>query len=93
MKSSDVYKASLQKIKSNPAVQTAVGTPIKEGMFISGNVSTTGAEGSANLSIPISGPKGKAKVYINASKETGRWVYSDFIVEIEGSGQRINLLE
>jgi hypothetical protein len=50
-----------------------------------------GASGEANLSIPISGPKGKARIYLKAEKSLGRWNYSDLVVEIEKTGERIDL--
>jgi photosystem II stability/assembly factor-like uncharacterized protein len=64
--------------------------PVNDGLIISdGN----GASGEANLSIPITGPKGKGTVYVAAKKSLGRWNYSGLIVEIEKTHQRIDLLE
>jgi Cytochrome oxidase complex assembly protein 1 len=45
----------------HPAVIEALGSPIKEGFFVSGNTNVNGASGEANLSIPISGPREKAR--------------------------------
>ena len=47
----------------------------------------------ANLSIPISGPKGKGTIYVAANKSLGRWNYSGLIVEIAKTHQRIDLLQ
>ena len=69
-----------------------VGTPIEEGMFLSGNTNVDGSSGSADLTIPISGPKGKAKVYAVATKRAGRWAYSTLEAEIDGRDERIDLL-
>jgi hypothetical protein len=52
-----------------------------------------GATGEANLSIPISGPEGKGTIYVKAQKSLGRWSYSDLVVEIQKTGQRIDLLK
>src|SRR5436190_7143910 len=54
IRSSDVYKDALAKAKMNPAVISALGSPIKEGLFLSGSSNVNGASGEANLSIPIS---------------------------------------
>lgn len=71
-----------------------LGSPINEGFLVSGNtnVNVNGASGEANLSIPISGPKGKGTIYVAANKSLGRWNYSGLVVEIEKTHQRIDLL-
>jgi Cytochrome oxidase complex assembly protein 1 len=92
MKSTDVYKDAVAKAKANPAVIEALGAPIKEGMFLSGNTKADGASGEANLAIPISGPKGKGKIYVVATKTAGEWKPSVLAVEIEASKERIDLL-
>ena len=93
MKSSDVYKTALDRAKANPEVVAALGTPIKDGLFVSGNTHADGASGEANLSIPISGPKGKGTVYVVAEKKAGRWNYSTMEVEVPGRSDRIDLNE
>ena len=93
MKSTDVYKDALERAKANSAVIEALGSPIAEGFLVSGNTNVNGAAGQANLSIPISGPKGKGTIYVAASKSLGRWNYSGLIVEIAKTHQRIDLLQ
>ena len=91
MKSSDAYKTAVARAKANPEVVAAIGTPIEEGMFVSGKTNVDGSSGEADLTIPISGPKGKAKIYAVATKRAGRWDYSTLEVEIDGRGERIDL--
>jgi hypothetical protein len=93
IKSTDPYKDAFAKAKMHPAVIEALGSPIKEGFFVSGNTNVNGASGEANLSIPISGPKGKGTIYAKAEKSLGRWSYSDLVVEIQKAGRRIDLLK
>ena len=92
VKSTDVYKDAVARAKSHPAVNEALGSPITEGFLVSGNTNVNGASGEANLSIPISGPKGKGTVYVAATKSLGRWNYSGLVMEIAGTHQRIDLL-
>ena len=92
IKSTDVYKDALARAKANPDVIAALGSPIKEGLFVSGNTNVNGASGEANISIPISGPKGKGTIYVVAKKSAGRWEYSELVVEIEKTKERIDLL-
>src|SRR5471032_657415 len=68
MKSSDAYKIAVTRAKNDERVVRAIGKPISEGMFMSGNTNVSGGSGQADLAIPISGPKGKAKIYAVATK-------------------------
>ena len=92
IKSTDLYKDPLARAKTHPAVIEALGSPIREGFLVSGNTNVNAASGEGNLSIPISGPKGKGTIYVAATKSLGRWNYSGLIVEIEKTHQRIDLL-
>jgi hypothetical protein len=93
MKSSDVYKDALARAKTHPAVIEALGSPVTEGFLLSGNTNVNGASGEANLSIPVSGPKGKGTTYVAATKSLGRWNYSGLVLEIAKTRQRIDLLQ
>lgn len=91
MKSSDAYKAGLARAQASPAVSAALGSPIEAGWFASGSVNVTGPSGEAHLEIPISGPKGQGKVFVEATKSAGAWTYSKLEVLVEASGERIDL--
>ena len=93
VKSSDVYKDALARAKTHPAVIEALGSPVTEGLLLSGNTNVNGASGEANLSIPVSGRKGKGTIYVAATKSLGRWNYSGLVLEIERTHQRIDLLQ
>jgi hypothetical protein len=93
MKSTDVYKEALARAKTDPTVIEALGSPIKDGVLVSGNSSVNGASGESNLAIPISGPKGKGTIYVSAIKSLGRWNYSGLVVEVGETHERIDLLQ
>jgi Cytochrome oxidase complex assembly protein 1 len=93
MKQSDVYKHSLAKAQTDPVVAQKLGTPIKPGMWLSGNININGPSGEAKLSIPISGPKGTGTIYVEATKSAGKWNYSLMQVAIDGEDTRIDLLQ
>jgi Cytochrome oxidase complex assembly protein 1 len=93
VKSTDVYKDAVARAKSHPAVIGALGSPITEGVLVSGNTNVNGASGEAKLSIPISGPKRNGTVYVAAKKSLGRWNYSGLVLGINKTHQRIDLLE
>ncbi|HVT02539.1 MAG TPA: cytochrome c oxidase assembly factor Coa1 family protein [Thermoanaerobaculia bacterium] len=93
MKSSEPYKVALSKAKANAAVVEALGTPIKEGYFTSGSVNVSGPSGSAELAIPISGPKGSGTIYLEARKSAGEWSFSKLAVKVDKTTRRIDLLD
>jgi hypothetical protein len=91
MKSSDAYSGAVARAKASPAVLTALGSPIKDGLFFAGNIKENNSSGSANLAIPISGPKGTAKLYVSASRSSGQWHFDNLIVLVDKTEQRIDL--
>ena len=93
MKSTDVYKEALARAKTDPAVTKALGSPVKEGFLVSGSTNVNGASGESNLAIPISGPNGKATIYVSANKSLGQWNYTGLVVEIGRTHNRIDLLQ
>ena len=93
MKSTEVYRETLTRAKTDPAVIEALGSPIKDGFLMSGNTNVNGASGETNLAIPISGPKGKGTVYVSATKSLGHWNYSGLVVEVARTHERIDLLQ
>lgn len=91
MKTSDVYKDAVALARSEPTVVQALGTPVKEGFFVSGHVNVNGSSGEAELSIPLKGPKGKATLYVEAEKKLGRWQFKQLVVEFDATHERVEL--
>ena len=92
IKGSDVYQDALVQARANVIVQAELGTPIQEGWMPSGNISTSGSSGEADMSIPIKGPKGDATIELVAIRTAGKWTYSTLQVTIAGNGKTIDLL-
>jgi hypothetical protein len=93
MKSSDAYSGALARAKSSPDVIAAIGTPIKDGFFVSGTISENNSWGSAYLVFPITRPKGSANVYVSASKSSDKWHFDNLVVQVDKSRMQIDLLE
>ncbi|HSV62709.1 MAG TPA: cytochrome c oxidase assembly factor Coa1 family protein [Chthoniobacterales bacterium] len=91
LKQTDVYKMAVARAKSDSRVIAALGTPVEEGWYLSGNTSVNNGSGTADLSIPISGPKGKGTIYAVATKSGGEWSYSKLSVKIDSTGETIDL--
>lgn len=93
MKSSDAYKTALAKAKADARVVNALGSPITDGYFVSGKTNVSGTSGQADMTVPISGPKGKGTIYFVASKFAGEWTFSKLMVEVADTKQRIDLIQ
>jgi hypothetical protein len=91
LRSSEVYTEALARAKANEQVRAQLGEPIQPGFMVNGNIQINNQSGSANLSIPISGPKKSATIYVVATKAAGKWEYTTLEVAPEGSAERINL--
>ena len=91
MRNSDPYKDSLARARNDPRVIAALGSPMKPGLFITGSINTTNDSGSADLTIPISGPNGKGSIHVKATKTSGKWSYSEMKATV--NEKEINLLE
>ena len=92
IKSSDVYPGALTEVMESSEVVAALGEPVKVGLIPSGSISVENSSGEASLSIPISGPKGRGTLYVEATKSAGSWTYSVLEVAVDGQLGRINLL-
>lgn len=90
MRQSDVNRLAMEKVRQNPAVVERLGTPIEMGWMISGSISTAGDSGSAEVTIPIHGPKGGADMYVSARKAMGNWSFTDLTVKTS-SGESIRV--
>jgi hypothetical protein len=91
LKQTDVYKMAVARAKADSRVTAALGSPIEEGWYLSGNTEANGASGHADLNIPISGPRGKGTIYAVATKSTGEWTYTKLVVKVDSSGETIDL--
>jgi hypothetical protein len=91
MKSSDAYQLPVAAAKTDARVIKAIGSPVEEGFFPTGAISTAGSSGHANLSIRLSGPKGRGTIYVLADRAMNAWNFSNLVFVVEGTSDRIHL--
>lgn len=91
MRSSEPYQVALRQARADPKVAEELGSPLEEGFFAQGSISTTNDSGSAELAIPVSGPKGSGVVEVAASRSAGVWTLQHVLVRVEGSGKELPL--
>lgn len=92
IRSTGAYSEALAMARANPEVVAELGEPIEAGWFVLGSVNVTGSSGEADLSIPLSGPKNTATLYVIARKRAGVWEFELLEVEVKGREDRIDLL-
>jgi hypothetical protein len=73
MRASDAYKLALKTAQASPCITNALGSPLVPGWLMGGGISESSVEGSAELSIPVRGPKGKGNLDVQAKKLKGNW--------------------
>jgi hypothetical protein len=91
MRGSDVCEQAVAKAQASSRVQTALGQPITQGWYVTGSINTSNDSGSADVNIPISGPKGSATIHAVATKAAGVWTFSVLRVTLP-DGKQVNLL-
>ena len=92
MKSSDVYQGALKVAQTHPAAIERLGEPVKDGWLVTGSVKYGGTGGSANLEIPVSGPKKSGTLHVRAVSPEGSWMYERLDLSVEG-GETVSLLD
>jgi hypothetical protein len=77
IKSSPVYQTSVARACASTKVIEVIGQPIHEGWFTSGELTQfSDGRGIARLTIPLSGPKGRGVVNVEAGRVAGSWRFS-----------------
>jgi hypothetical protein len=92
IRSTDVYEEALDRVRASPEAAAALGEPIEEKWWISGNIQVNGPSGNADFAVPLTGPKADGKLYVVAYKQAGRWSMEVLELEVEGREARIDLL-
>lgn len=86
------YKDAIAKVNEDEYVVDILGEPIEPDGMMSGNFNYSNGRGSADMSIPIKGPDGEARLYVVGVKENKIWEYSEMYVIIDETNEQIDLL-
>ena len=92
LKSSEPYTVGLERAKKNEEVKEALGEPIDASYIVQGSINLKNNDGDADLTFPISGPKGAGQVHVQGTKTNGAWSYQEISVTIENGSKKIDLL-
>ena len=86
------YKVALREASTDQRLVRLIGEPVHPGWWVTGSSEVSGPSGSASLMFPVSGPLGKANIFVEASKAAGLWSYRVLSAESENADWRLNLL-
>ena len=88
-----VYQEALARAGQSPEVINHIGEPLRPGLVLQGHLNVSGSSGSAKMEIPISGPRGKATILLDARKLYGAWMFTTLEVHFAGKFEVVNLLK
>ena len=89
MSHSDVIDLALARAEADPRVTEALGTPLERGFLFQGSIQFENDRGSADVTVPVTGPLGKGELWVVGSREGGEWRLDRLEVEVEATGERI----
>lgn len=91
LKSSDAYRLAVQALHANAQVVAILGEPIRTGLP-TGRFEVSGPSGYADVSFSTEGSRQSGTVYLQAIKRLGRWEIRRAVLDVNGTGQRIELV-
>ncbi len=92
LRQSDACQKALELARNSEVMKQELGEPIEMGWFVSGSVSIKNGLGDSDFSVPISGPKGGATVYIVGKKQGGGpWDFSKVDAVLDNGGRVVDL--
>lgn len=86
------YQDAIAKVNEDEYVVNILGEPIETDGMMNGNLSYQNSTGSADISIPIKGPKGNAELFVVGTKQNDQWTYTEMYVIIDQTDEQIDLL-
>ena len=93
MAHSDAATLAMDRAQNHPVLIQNLGQPIERGFPVMGQINLQNSSGEARLSIPVSGPKGKACLFVQATKNHGTWSFQKLTATLNSDSQEIDLLE
>jgi len=76
LKKAPVMTEALNRLSADPRVRELLGTPLRTGWAVTGELEDLPEQGSARMEFSLQGPRGVAAVKLRAEKSpTGTWRY------------------
>ena len=92
IRNSDAATEAVKRASESKVVQEQLGLPLEKGLLTTGNIETANGSSSAELQIPIEGPKGGGRIEANGYKRgNDPWIFTVLDVVIDSTSERIDL--
>ena len=89
---SEVFQQAIARAEKSPQIAARIGTPLHPDWLPQGHIEVSGSTGTAQMEIPVTGPRGKAVISLDAQKVAGIWQFRKLEIQFEGQADSINLL-
>lgn len=93
LKGSEPYEYAVKEASSNEDLIAIIGEPVETDGIMQGSINYNNGVSSADIRVPLKGPKGKASVSIKGEKRDEVWIYEAFYITIKETQEQINLLD
>lgn len=90
MRTSAPVTMALERLQHNPQAVALLGEPIKPG-FPMGSLIQDGVQGCALLHVSVTGSRAEGTVYIDATRDLGKWRLNRLELETDENAPRLNL--
>jgi hypothetical protein len=84
LKSSDVYKMSIDRAQASPCAISKLGQPITGGTP-NGSVNENNGSGTADMTISVEGPQANGKIHTVAARDNNVWTITSETLNINGT--------
>ncbi|MEM9774926.1 MAG: cytochrome c oxidase assembly factor Coa1 family protein [Chloroflexota bacterium] len=91
IRNSDVASQAIEIIQEDPRVRDQLGEPVNIGWFLTGSIEVSGNSGSANLVIPVSGPRASGSVSVDATLSGDEWRYDSMRFSLDGEEDFVDI--
>lgn len=91
-KGSVPYETGMTTLLQNELVIEKLGEPIESNGMFQGNINYENGNGTADLKIPVKGPKGEADLLVIAKKTGEVWTYTTMKVTFSEGEETLDLI-
>jgi Cytochrome oxidase complex assembly protein 1 len=91
LRQSEAYELGEARLRASPQVTDVLGTPISTS-YPTGSFASDGASGRAALNFSATGPKGTARVVLEAIKKDGVWSLTKLTLKVDGRDDVIDIV-
>lgn len=77
-------RMAMATAQASPLLAAELGTPLKFGWLVTGNIQVQGSGGHAEISFSVSGPDGKGTISSEATRKAGVWTLKTLNLNKEG---------